>query len=77
MKGDFLARSAKLSLKTVERILREAGAKRVSKSATQAFAKYLEQLTTEIAKEAGDLAEHSGRKTITEKDIKFAKKRVK
>ncbi len=76
MKGDFLVKKEKLPLKTVERILREAGAKRVSKSATQAFAKYLEQLTTQIAEEAGGLAEHSGRKTITEKDIQLAKKRV-
>ncbi|MCK4496676.1 MAG: NFYB/HAP3 family transcription factor subunit [Candidatus Aenigmarchaeota archaeon] len=72
-----MAKKEKLPLKTVERILREAGAKRVSKSATQAFAKYLEQLTAHIAEEAGNLAEHSGRKTIKEKDIKLAKKRVK
>ena len=44
-----MAKKGKLPLKTVERILREAGAKRVSKSATQAFAKYLEQLTAHIA----------------------------
>ena len=67
---------AKLPLKTVERLLRDYGAKRVSKDATKAFAKYLEELTSHIAMEAGDLAEHSGRKTITEKDISLAKKRI-
>jgi histone H3/H4 len=67
---------AKLPLKTVERILRDAGAKRVSKSATQSFAKYIEELIIEVSREASDLAGHSGRKTITEKDVNLAKKRI-
>jgi histone H3/H4 len=71
-----MPKPAKLPLKTVERILRESGAKRVSRSATRAFAVYLENLTMEVAREAGELAEHSGRKTITEKDIKLARRRL-
>lgn len=67
---------AKLPLKTIERVLRDAGAKRVARPATQEFAKYLENLTAEVSKEAGDLAEHSGRKTITEKDMNLARKRM-
>lgn len=67
---------ASLPLKTIERVLREAGAKRVAKPATKEFAKYLEGLTAELAKEAGALAEHSGRKTISEKDVKLARKRI-
>lgn len=71
----IMPKSAKLPIKTVERLMRDAGAKRVAKPATQLFAKYLEEFAAEIAREAGDLAEHSGRKTITEKDINLVKKR--
>ena len=72
-----MPKPAKLPLKTVERIMREAGAKRVSRSATSEFAKHLEELASEIAREAGELAEHSGRKTITEKDVILARKRIR
>jgi histone H3/H4 len=68
---------AKLPLAAVERILREAGAKRVSKEATLAFSEWMERLTKQIAKEAGEIAEHSGRKTILEEDIHLARKRMK
>ena len=68
---------AKLPLATVERIMREAGAKRVSKEATILFAEYLEKLTECLAREAGEFAEHFGRRTITEKDVELAKKRLK
>lgn len=67
----------KLPQATVERILREAGAKRVSKKARQAFAEYMEELTKALAIEAGEFADHFGRRTITEKDAELAKKRLK
>jgi histone H3/H4 len=63
-----------LPLASVERILRNAGAKRVSKSATKEFTKHLEELATTIAADATKLAAYSGRKTITESDILLAKK---
>ena len=68
---------AKLPLSTVERILRESGAKRVSREATLAFSDWMEKLTKEISKEAGEIAEHSGRKTILEADIHLVRKRMK
>jgi histone H3/H4 len=70
-----MAKQAKLPLKTVERILRDAGAKRVGRPAVQAFAKYLEDLTAGVAREAGELADHSGRKTITDRDIDMVRKK--
>ena len=66
---------SELPLKAVERILKEAGAKRVSVSATAEFAKFLERFAAELAREAGELARHSGRKTVTDSDILLAKKR--
>ena len=68
---------ARLPLATVERILRDAGAKRVSKQASDEFSLWIEKLTSDIAVEAGGLAEHSGRKTISEKDIMAVRKRMK
>ena len=68
---------AELPLATVERMLREAGAKRVSKEASKAFAEYIEQLTKSISIEAGEFADHFNRRTITEKDVNLAKKRLK
>jgi histone H3/H4 len=68
---------AKLPLATVERILREAGANRVSKEAARAFADYIEKLTSALAMEAGEFADHFGRRTITEKDAELARKRLK
>lgn len=68
---------AKIPLATVERMLREAGAKRVSKEASKEFASYIEKMTQAIALESGEFADHFGRKTITEKDVNLARKRLK
>jgi DNA-binding protein len=68
---------ANIPLATVERMLRDAGAKRVSKEATRAFADYIEKITQAISSEAGEFADHFGRKTITEKDANLARKRLK
>ncbi|MEA1985687.1 MAG: histone family protein [Euryarchaeota archaeon] len=56
----------------VERVIREAGAKRVSESAGIALAEILEQYGLKIAKEAIKLANHAGRKTIRAEDIELA-----
>ena len=63
-----------LPLKAVERILRKAGAKRVSKGASEELAKYLEEYAAEIAREAGQLAQHSGRVTVTEQDVHMVRR---
>ncbi len=58
----------------VARILFNAGAKRVSQPATDAFVESLEQIAEEIASKAVQIARHSGRKTIQDGDIKLAAK---
>ena len=63
-----------LPLRTVERLLRKAGAKRVSKAASKEFARYLEEFAGEIASEAAELAKHSGRQTVTEQDVLMVRK---
>lgn len=54
--------------------MREAGALRVSDDAKEALAELLEVKAVEIAQEAKKLAEHAGRKTVTDKDIRLALK---
>jgi len=63
-----------ISLNAMDKIMREAGAERVSDEAKEALAKVLEQKALEIANEAKKFAEHAKRKTITEKDIQLATK---
>ncbi len=58
-----------------ERILKKAGAKRVSKGAMEEFARIMEEKVYEVAKEAALLAKHSGRKTILAEDVIAAKKK--
>ena len=61
-----------LPLAPVDRILRKAGARRVSESAAKALAKFIEDEGMRIAKRANELARHAGRKTVTEEDIRAA-----
>jgi len=58
-----------LSLNSMDKIMRKAGAQRVSDEAKEALADVLQRKGMEIALEARRMAEHAGRKTITKKDI--------
>lgn len=57
----------------IERVIRNAGAQRVSESAGMALTEILEEYGLEISREAIKLAEHAGRKTVKAEDIKLAK----
>lgn len=59
-----------------ERILKKAGAKRVSYDALDELAKVMEEKLLDVAKAAVDLAKHAGRKTILEEDIRIARKKL-
>nr|MDO8079932.1 histone family protein [Candidatus Freyarchaeota archaeon] len=58
----------------VDRLIRLAGADRVSEGGAAALAKILEELGLEIARLADEMAKHTGRKTIKEEDINLAYK---
>jgi len=64
-----------MPLAPLERILKKAGAKRVSKSALVEFAEVIIDYAHDISAKAAELAEHAGRKTIIGADIKLAKKK--
>ena len=57
------------------RILEKAGAKRVSKEASEYLSELVLEKAEEISKLAVEIAEHSGRNTLNEGDIKLACKR--
>ena len=57
------------------RILMNAGAKRVSAPAMEAFSDVLEDLARDMAAQAVKVSKHAGRKTVQEEDIKLASKR--
>jgi histone H3/H4 len=59
-----------------ERILKKAGAKRVSSEAMEEFAKIMEEKLLKIASEAALLAKHAGRKTIIDEDIRMARRKI-
>jgi len=60
----------------VDRIIRKSGAKRVSEDAANALSEVLEERAIVIAGEAAKLAEHAGRRTVRDVDIRLAAKRV-
>jgi histone H3/H4 len=60
----------------VERLIRSAGADRVSVTAGIELAEILEQYGLEIAEEAIVLAKHAKRKTVKAEDIKLAMERL-
>ena len=65
---------AELPVAPVKRILKNAGALRVSDEAAVELANVLEELGEELSIKAGKLAKHAGRKTIKADDIVLAAK---
>ncbi|MDI6819834.1 MAG: NFYB/HAP3 family transcription factor subunit [Candidatus Hodarchaeaceae archaeon] len=64
-----------LPLATIDRIMRKAGARRISEEATLAMAEVLEERALVVAAEAVKLAGHAGRRTVRDVDIRLATKR--
>ena len=61
-----------ISEAAVKRILKEAGASRISGDAALEFHKYINRSAFEVAQKAVRLAKHAKRKTVDSSDIKLA-----
>lgn len=57
---------------TVRKMLKDAGAARVSKDACKEFKRYVDRTAFEVAQKAVKLAQHAKRKTVDASDVKLA-----
>ena len=64
-----------LPLAAMEKILKSAGAERVSDKAKSALKETIEEIAEDIATQAVKLSFHAGRKTVKVGDVKLAAKR--
>ena len=59
----------------VEKLIRKVGAHRVSAEAIESMNEILSAIGKDMAKYAIEIARHSGRKTVQERDIRLASER--
>ena len=69
-----IMKSSELGLSAMYRILKKAGAERVSDESADELRRVIEEFAESIAKSAVDMASHAGRKTVKSEDIRLASK---
>lgn len=65
-------RKRKIPIASIDKIIREIGAERVSINATERLEEILEEIATKVALIALQASKHAGRKTVRKEDIDFA-----
>ena len=68
-------KSSELGLSAMYRILKKSGAQRVSDESAVELRRVIEEIAEAIAKNAVDLSNHAGRKTVKAEDVKLASKK--
>ena len=69
-----MGNNPEFGLAVMNRVLKKAGAERVSDEPSDTLRTILEEMATNISRTAIDLATHAGRKTIKSDDILLAYK---
>ena len=67
-------KTSDLGVSAMYRILKKAGAERVSDESVGELRRIIEDMAVEIAKSAVDMTKHAGRKTVKSEDVKLAAK---
>ncbi|MCU0849745.1 MAG: NFYB/HAP3 family transcription factor subunit [Candidatus Thermoplasmatota archaeon] len=67
---------SELSFAALERIMKKAGAQRVSAAAIEALAQAMEDYGATLSTEATTMARHAGRKTVKREDVRLAERHV-
>ena len=67
-------KTSDLGVSAMYRILKKAGAERVSDESADELRRVMEDIAIEIAKNAVDMSKHAGRKTVKAEDVKLASK---
>ena len=70
-------KSSEFGLSSMYRILKKAGAERVSDESAEELRRVIEEITLEIAKNSVEMSKHAGRKTVKAEDVKLASKTSK
>jgi histone H3/H4 len=65
-----------IKIAPMHKLIKRAGAARVSEESAIALSKILEEIGLKVAKEAIDFAHHAGRKTVKARDIEIAAQKV-
>jgi len=73
----IIMKSSELGLSSMYRILKKAGAERVSNESAEELRRVIEEIALEIAKNSVEMSKHAGRKTVKAEDVKLASKTLK
>lgn len=61
-----------ISMRSIERLLKKAGCKRISVEAVKELQKILEKQAIKLGKQGWKFTKHANRRTLMEEDIKLA-----
>lgn len=62
------------TMEPMRKIIKKAGAKRVSDNAAKELSLIMEQKTKDLLVQADRLSKHAGRRTVMRRDVKMARK---
>ena len=67
-------KTSELGLSAMNRILKKAGAERVTQESANELRRIVEDIANELAKNSIEMAKHAGRSTIRAEDVKLGSK---